>query len=686
MPKHKSKKKLLEELLYKGYGEDERKKWREKYRKNLLVKLELQKKKKTKQKTIDFNPDNSRIQTNIQDQFSTVKNAAKIQKIPDLKLRRLVDSYAYKNKFKITKFRERLFSLFTIINPGIKDYVNRDLIKFLVAGKGFKNTEPKSYCLLDNLDALFYTSGYLTGNYRQYHYSITKAEMNERIGALQNDIKKMMPFAMIFFNKFRERDEKVIKALELIKLRYNRGADVETELLSSIVRFTYSLIFTIGNIEPDNLDNILSVISILNKNHEPNVNNHTIIDSNINIFKIAYYNLTEYVHQLFPSMLKFLQVFFPEYEIMKKENIDRIYIFLGITEEQRLTYRADWGQNKKEEKTKEQIKEDQTKIQKKDMQNRIGFVQRFNNILVKLKQIFPESGIENIAKWQYLLPYFDLKIFKGKLSYHSNIELINSTDSMGQIFTLHRIIDNMLSSISIYDIDRMFSEKNEYKDSFINARKDWHKIYINIFAPYQKEINNFAKYMQTNNEDAISKPYIIRMIESINQIKNLVIKHYGNIIQGVGQKFNLTSLRVYKITESLSILLNEIREKMNKSIHTDWDQNENKILEDFEEKKIIDFNLNEEKPVIKLLIEFLENEKTTIKIDKSIQMQLSFFNLFTDIVDMYDFLLNDRNSFYRDFDETVILAGTAEKELWEKMKEEVSLLIIEAAEVKKNKH
>ena len=109
----------------KGYGEDERKKWRERYRKKLKARMDLQKRRKNKltgsgneyaydEEINDvYDPEGSAITPvyNTKPEESTNKISPS--------LRRKIDSYAYRNRYKTTKLKERILSLFTFINPGI---------------------------------------------------------------------------------------------------------------------------------------------------------------------------------------------------------------------------------------------------------------------------------------------------------------------------------------------------------------------------------------------------------------------------------------------------------------------------------------------------------------------------------------------------------------------------------------
>ncbi len=307
--------------------------------------------------------------------------------------------------------------------------------------------------------------------------------------------------------------------------------------------------------------------------------------------------------------------------------------------------------------------------------------QTYWNTLFTLKNLFFGSGIENIEQWSYIVPYFDLKIFTKNLPFYEHIQYMNRFDPMGQIMTFHRIIDNMLSSLNFYEIDQILDRKGELNEELIILRKEWQLVYNGIFVPYLRELNNYLKTAGNNTDEKIKDTlYSKKLQEELNQLKNLAIKNYGNIIIGLKTKVPVPSLRVFKLAKNLYEILHDIYKVINIDLITKKDKNANEILSNFEEKMIINFELNEEIPVIKKIKELIESQLNTPITDIPMKSQLVFFEIFVSISNMYEYLLNNENSFYRNIDNNRIIAGKQEQMIWEKTKKDISVSLAELTE------
>lgn len=678
--KVKTEQRLLKELLEKGYGEDERKKWRERYRRKIKARLEMQKRKNSKFSRTEneyaynendndiYDPEGGAITPAYKSEPGDTANKISPS------LRRKIDSYAYRNRFKTTKLKERILSFFTVINPGIKDFVNQDLIEILVKGKGFKNDDPSKYCLIDNIDALFYSSGFLLGYYRSFSNSIQKKEIEDNAKKIQTHIRNKMPYGIEFLKVFRERDENLIRLLELIKIKYRHNSKIPISKLFRIVKHVYLLYYRVGGIETERLINILNIISEINKAHETKTVHYKQIDQYASMFKTAYNNIRTYKHELFPSFLKIIGEFFTERESSKNENILIIYKALELRPN-------DIINNKilKKDNTEEPEITNRLKYKRKETEKPVKpFSKIYWNTLFTLKNLFYGSGIENIEQWAYIIPYFDLNIFTKDLPFNDNIQIISRFDPMGQIMVIHRILDNMLSSLNHYELDQILGKTGELNEELMKIRTEWRMVNSAIFIPYLNELNNYYKMAGSIEGKAKNSLYSKKLLEELNQLKNLVIKNYGEII--VGLKTKVTSIRIFKLAKDLYEVLHDVYSYINIGLINNKDKKAIELLGKFEEKKIINFELNEEKPVIMKIKELIETQLNT-QIDKiPMKAQLVFFEIFVSISNMYEYLLNNENSFYRNKENNSIFAGKFEKSVWDKTKEDISISLTASQE------
>jgi hypothetical protein len=204
MPKKKSDKKLLKELIDKGYGEDERKKRLELYKKRIQGKHANRQNQASpgyKQLTKDTRTEQAGM--TCSPAFGSDKNVARGKnKTLDPKLRRRIDNYAYKNGCAVTGGKERIISLLTVINPFLKDFVSPHFIKLLLLGKGYKEETPYQFCLLDNMEALFYGARFILGYDRPAHNLEERKACEEKVKVLEGHFKNRLPLVLVFLKRF----------------------------------------------------------------------------------------------------------------------------------------------------------------------------------------------------------------------------------------------------------------------------------------------------------------------------------------------------------------------------------------------------------------------------------------------------------------------------------------------------
>ena len=320
MYRGKSNEKLLEELLERGYGAEERKKWRDKWLRNQKAQRDLAKRRAGK-----FPPSYPQgspespagdAASGPEDEGIFQRRAQDSVKAISPRLRRRIDAYAYRNGYLVVGIRERLRSMFSLFFPRIKDYVSNKAVRRLVVGKGFRWENPFNYCLADNLDALQFASRFLLGNYKTPKFSDPIISDESISGYIRREIASRNPAAVEFLSRFCERDEMLMRSLEFVKLRFARGARIESADLVRVVRSVYRLLFSTGNVDPDNLTGVYSTVVAVHRAYEPRPRQLNQIEENMGLFQMAYANLFEFKHQLFPVLLKLMGTFFRDKESM----------------------------------------------------------------------------------------------------------------------------------------------------------------------------------------------------------------------------------------------------------------------------------------------------------------------------------------------------------------------------------
>ena len=238
---------------------------------------------------------------------------------------------------------------------------------------------------------------------------------------------------------------------------------------------------------------------------------------------------------------------------------------------------------------------------------------------------------------------------------------------MGQIMILHRIIDNMLSSIDAYGVDEVLKKDGEFKSNLSELIVEWQQIYPNLFGPYLKELGEYVRMVEPTEGGALGNTHLKKSLEeNLGQIRNLAMRHYEVVLVGSDSQVRFSSVRLYKLAEELFDLMSELAEKL------DWDAIRRrdpaavKFYNALTDRHIVDFEINEYKPTIKQLSSYFErrHRKPMSSIRK--KAQAAFFEILFEIVDLYYYLLNERESPYRSSEGKVFYAQEEERVIWSK--------------------
>ncbi len=694
MYKGKTDEKLLQELLNKGYGEDERKLRREKWLRNQKVRKDLEHRRNGRYpSSITERRESSEemiLPPESADENDLHRRAQDAVQALASKLRRRIDAYAYRNGYLVTGLFERFLSICTVFFPRIKDYINKRLLRRLVRGKGFRWNNPFDYCLMDNLDALAFSSRFLLGSYKTSRLSEIEPYEGKETNRITEDMALRVPFALDFFTRFAERDEMLLRSLEFIKLRMSRGARVEVISLSRIVKSVYRLILGTGSLDPERLIGVFSTIVSIHKTHEKRARQLSQVDENMGLFQVAYANLFEFKHQLFPLLLKIMGTFFPEESGNFGEDQYKICEFLSLAPESIIKLPEEEEAPQKSGSLRQDsgvldtfdVNREEREVWDEEGEStgesRTEPVQTFHDIYKRelsiLKYLFPGSGIKDMETWPCFLPYFDLKVYNKDLTFSNLIQNISRSDPMGQIMVLHRIVDNMLTSIEIFSLDEILSKRGKLAGQMSDIITEWQKIYPSIFDGYLKELNDYVHMVTTDGGPSFNlSPMIHRLEENINQIKNLAIHHYGKIMVGIDNSIRYTSgVRLYKLVEELNDLLGELGEELNLVQLKEKNPAVMRMWNEIANRRVVDFKTNSYKPATIQMQKYIQAKYQTPISRVPMEAQAEFFDALFVIVGLYDFLLNDPMSFFLTAEGKVFHAGEEERKTWQRVRESLS--------------
>ncbi|HUV07035.1 MAG TPA: diguanylate cyclase [Spirochaetia bacterium] len=696
MYKRKTDERLLQELLSQGYGVDERKKWREKWRRNLQASTELERRKQSRRiepTPASLSPGGAALSEGKEGLSRAVSGEKELRRrAQDFAttispgMRRRIDAYAYRGSYKVTGIRERFFSFLTIFFPRIKDNSNDSLIRLLVLGHGYRSDNPAAYCLMDNLDALYYSSRVLMGTYQKR--DLSGPDAGGALGGIQGSIRRKEPFAFELFSLFMGRDEMFLKSLDYLRIRLAQSKRTEVQSLARIVRAVYRLALLTDGLDSDRLDEVFRSVVAINRAQQRDTDARVQIELAVNRFQVALSNLTEFKHQLFPVLLKLIGVFLREEDWVKRENRQRIFEFVDICDEEQLVHRQYLGKGRigkdsvpvGEGVDSIEGKEGEKQDKESEEPSR-STPEKFSRTLAILGRVFPGSGIRNIQSWPVILPFFDLKVYNKSLTFPNHARFLSRHDPMGQIMVLHRILDNMIASLDSYAIDEILAKNGKFKQILDDISKEWNHIYHNLFNVYLKELNDYVRIAGAEIGGSSHGASMRKKIgDNLAQIRSLAVRHYGVLLIGTQSGVRHTSVRLYKLAEELHDLLSEIGEKMNGQLVQANDADASRILKVFTERKAVDFDANDYRPAIQRIKRYIEQKYRKSGMEVPQKSQLIFFELLTGLAGLYAFLLNERESYYGACEGKVFYAGDEDRKVWENIQESLSRMSFEKTE------
>ncbi len=664
MYREKANKELLQEIVDRGYGKVGSGGWQD--RRDRSVEAVLRRKAppgpESEESKSAHERGNHRTQYPTQEQIGPrVEDSIKIISPA---LRRRIDRYAFRGRYKITGLIERLAGIFSFARIASADRVSHRLIRSLVIGKGFLIVRPTDYCLVDNLDALYFSSRVLLGRSKQL--SATKSD-NKDGSRVEEALAQVQPFAFQLFSCFAVYDEKLMRSLAVLKIKYQYSARVAVADLARVVWSVYGLFLTACNTNEKVISVLGEVAVELHRRYNGNEKHQKIVATAAEMFRAAYANLVEFKHQLFPALLKMIGVFFPENQLERKGNIKQLHAFTGITEQDRLTTKGYTIRTVDDLSVRANEESEGGKADRADVaQIADSYKQRFGKILNILHYLFPESGIKNLDEWPIMLPYFDMKVFKQELSFPHQITRVSRFDPVGQVMILHRILDSMLTSLDGYTLDEIVGEGSRIERKLTGIIKAWQNVYQRLFETYLKELDEFVRVLKSETlDDERARSVGHNMKEKLVAIRSAAVRYYGRSTRVLESTKKRNIPMLYQLVERLHKLLAVAVERINEEASGAQDLAAVSLFRIFRTKSIVNFEANKHKTVIARIQTYIETCHRCSVAKVPIPAQIEFIQIVGETLALYKFLLGDKESIYHSVIESVGFAGDEEESQWE---------------------
>ena len=285
------------------------------------------------------------------------------------------------------------------------------------------------------------------------------------------------------------------------------------------------------------------------------------------------------------------------------------------------------------------------------------FAARFGRLLETLRDLFPESGIHRLQQYHFVLPYFDLRVFSKDLSFPASVQLLPRNDPMSQIMVLHRIIDNLISSVNSTALGEVTSATVGYREGLGDLVRRWKEVYTSLFDPYLKQVEDHVRVTEIDSRSPTAR----RMEDTLNRMRNHAIRHFGRVIAGAG-RLDIAAMPLYSLAEQLAAECRRLGDLLSARLIAEKNRQAVALLDAIAERNVVDLEVNSYKPTILRLKRLLERQLGR-PIDRS-RVHLAFFEILFDIAALYSWLLNDKDSFFRTPPDGPLHAGVEEHRRW----------------------
>ena len=599
-------------------------------------------------------------------------------------LRRKINKWAFRNNLGMIGFRERFSDFLTYFNPHLKDYVSDDFIRLLLMRRDFRSVNPYEFGILETIDALFHTSRFLLGRERKKRAYLAWGKLKEIETNIGDALRRRDHFGYEFLLTFTSLDEKLMRSLDFIEVSFHSGKRIEFSSLIRLVKQLYRLVMITEQVPDEKIAEIITIAKDVNLAFDKSRSLFEELESAENLFRIAFSSLRILKREYYPALLKMINGFFEEGDL-GPEKMHKIFGFLEIREDSILNYPL---YRQQEEKRKEKLLMEE---QKKDsgpaspVEESDSFSVKFHDILSLFDILFPGSSFDNIENYPDLLPYFDSVVFRRTLMFYhqgASIENVHRKDPMGQIMIIHRILDNFLNSLNEFNLERIL-DRPGMSETLLQLKHDWSEVYIRLFEPYLSALSAYSRECEGTEDHIRSfrESQRSRAIEEeLNTFRNHCIKDYGRVVV---KRDIPRAPKLYALATNLAGILTQAGKNINKDIVKKEDIFAQKIYHELSAKIIVDYRLHADqgsldyKPATHQIKRYIEARYRCAIEGVPKIAQILFLDIFREAAELYRYLLNEEGSFYRRSAEHIVIAGSEEVSVWEKVKTEALAVSLE---------
>ncbi|MFO7780342.1 MAG: GGDEF domain-containing protein [Spirochaetia bacterium] len=580
---------------------------------------------------------------------------------PDL--RRRVNRWAHRNRLLAVGIRERVNDFLTLFRADVPDYVSPRLLRYLARPSTARSGNPYEYSLRETLEALRAASGTF----------LARPGHEETSRAVSEALRRRDPLAAEYLETFFEISRETRTALRYLELNLQRGRRVTAGELARVAREVFRISLRTQRVSPSKTAEIFVLARdvALAYRAAPAAR----LDDAEAVLRIAIDNLSRFRTELYPIALKGVGRFY-ELADTSEDKWAALLDFASLRPEEVLDPGTFYEAETKRRET-ELAEKQKRELEWLEMEKSEEFSSRFAGILGVLSVLFPNSGLDNLERMPYLLPYFDANVYAQRLpfSHHmQNIESVAASDPAQPLLVLHRIVDDLAGSIRPQALETL-TGRDGIADRLRDTLGGWQAVYAELFDRYLRALTNYRKGMEDSARahDFRSSAMARSLEEEINQLRNLLIRDYGHVL-GPAAGTGIRGPRVYELAGELQNELTEIAEDLNQDLLTRTDPLGKRLYEGLGKEDVVDLETHgtrspEARPAARQVKRYIEAKYGTEPARLPRLSQLFFFDVLRGVADMYAYLTNDESSFLRAAGERVVLPGEAEADAWKQERE-----------------
>ncbi len=619
------------------------------------------------------------------------------RKRPSYSIRLKIESYAYSEGFEISGIRQFLSSLFSFLWPN-RDPVPARFLKSLVLDSAHRG-DPEGYSLIHTLLELQkLVEKLLTGG--GFLRRISDSGYNLK-GDLTRDLLNWEPAGYRLMISFQKIPPRLFEVLESLRSRFEQQKNVDVFELIDVVKGVYRITLAVQadlDVLEERIRSAGELIKGLYKrvysNEEKIQQVCTRIDHQIDDFLACYTRLKWFAGQLYPALLKMLNRFRTQAEVASI--LENIYAFVGLDKREVLVLREALNltssrgrrQSAQSRQTAEGEEESPQEEPEESEEPIFDFNEEFRGILTILDYAFPGCRAQHIWEGDYsILLWFQQKIFSHRdyrgpvvsrrLDFMNLLWKISRLDPLAPVIVLHELIGQMLESLNsealVEMADPLRSQRSRAADLFSELRRQWRAAREEALLRYLKEVDYFEKELSLREKEVESRflnsTIARKTIETINQIRNHIIRGYGHVALSLDRKEYFRCRPLYAVTKDLHEYLGGLVIRR--------DQLDNPIVHQrFDREDLVERQPGPLMNQIHSYIEALPEEKRILKTCWG-EYNRVFLEILLGFTEMLDFLLNDQESRLREAGAEVLFASTEERRIYKEIEDDQTPLRVD---------